>query len=262
MTVFATKGVAWDGQPWVLAPALVTYTNQIVVYRPGGPWIDDGTVASKGHDAANPNSDHTVWPQTGAGVVYAVDVHESAPNVIDELAESLRKSRDPRLKYFIHDGRMFSSYSNSARSAWQWGEYTGYNDHEKHGHLSIYHTAGLANDTSQWAVPSGSKEEAMLPLVYGHGYVTPPEDSNLVGDQTHKKDDVQYIQHLLRRAGWTGAVTKRFDAATVEGVKAFGGSNDGDVYGWVLDNLQAAAWKVLIDKETDGQFVKEVQVSK
>lgn len=160
MARFRTSGIAWDGQPWVLAPALVSFAAQIEVIRPT-PHAADGTVAGKGHDANSPNSDHTVWPKSGSGVVYAIDVGETAPELIDELWDRMRIERDPRLKYAIHDLRMFSSYPTSSHPAWTWRPYGGPNPHQAHGHLSIHHATNLSNDPSLWVL---TDEEDDMPL--------------------------------------------------------------------------------------------------
>lgn len=146
---FRTSGTAWDGQPWHLAPALVTFVHQIEAIRPG-THPADGTVAGKGHDAGNPNSDHTVWPKTGPGVVYAADVGETQPALIDEWWDRIRISRDSRCKYAIHDTRMFSSYPVSGYAAFTWRPYRGPNPHKSHGHLSVHHDN--AEDPRAWAL--------------------------------------------------------------------------------------------------------------
>lgn len=158
---FRYSGTAWDGQKWVAAPAIKTFGLQIEEIRPG-TFAADGTVASKTHDQNSPNSDHTVWPKTGSGVVYAIDVTEAGGLSIDELAEAIRLSKDPRCKYFIHDKRMFSSYAAHGIAPWTWRSYSGYNAHIGHGHLSIHHTASLANSTKPWDIGEGTMSKELV----------------------------------------------------------------------------------------------------
>lgn len=147
---FARSGVNWEGRSWVLNPAVAALCDQVEAAFPTGHYTD-GTVASRSHDSINPTSDHRPFPFTGSGVVTAVDVGEPNEGEGSILAEALRVARDPRLKYLIHEGRMFSSYSNSSRLAWAWGPYSGPNLHSDHVHMSVWQTAG----PGAWAITLG-----------------------------------------------------------------------------------------------------------
>ena len=138
---FVRAGANWEGRTWVLNPAVASLCDQVEAEWPERH-AADGTVASKGHDKASPTSDHRPYPYTGLGVVCAVDVGEVTENDGELLAEGLRQSRDPRIKYVIHEGRLFSSYAIASRDPWEWGAYTGVNAHLSHVHVSTYRTAG------------------------------------------------------------------------------------------------------------------------
>ena len=159
---FRYADTAWDGQLWETAPAITTLGKQIEKIRPG-TFAGDGTAASQGHDQNNPTSDHTVWPKTlmppGVGTVYAIDIAETSLLSIDALFEGFRRSQDARLKYAIHDQRIFSSYPTSSYPPWTWRPYSGYNAHLTHGHLSVHHTPALANDTTPWIITGGENME-------------------------------------------------------------------------------------------------------
>ena len=100
----------------------------------------------------SPNSDHTVWPKDAtSGVVYAIDFTERPGFSVDEVLEAIRVSRDIRLKYAIHDRRMFSSYASGNAPAWMWRTYTGSNGHIEHGHVSVWHDA-RATLTTEWQI--------------------------------------------------------------------------------------------------------------
>lgn len=137
---FARSGTNWEGRRWILNGAVQSLAEQIEAEWPENHPAD-GTVASRPHDANNPNSDHRPRPFSGPGVVDALDMGEVTEDDGYLLAEQLRLSRDPRLKYVIHERRIFSSYSNSQRRAWEWGPYSGANAHLSHVHVSVVRSA-------------------------------------------------------------------------------------------------------------------------
>lgn len=141
MVRFARSGFNYEGRRWIVNDAIDALCGQVENVWPSRHYTD-GTVASQSHDAINPTSDHRPYPYTGTGVVYAVDVGEYQEDQGELLAEELRRSRDPRLRYVIHENRLFSSYGNSVRDPWEWGAYTAANPHSDHVHVSVYRTAG------------------------------------------------------------------------------------------------------------------------
>lgn len=152
MVRFRRSGTNWEGRRWYTSRGLNSLLDEIEAAFPAATKYD-GTVASKTHDANSPSSDHRPRPLTGTGIVRAVDAGEYVENDGIALAEALRTSRDPRIKYVIHEKRIFSSYSKSYRSAWQWGSYSGYNDHLSHVHVSVNSKAD--SDGSAWDLGLG-----------------------------------------------------------------------------------------------------------
>jgi hypothetical protein len=63
-----------------------------------------------------------------------------------KLAETLRLSRDPRIKYIISNRRIASSKV----SPWVWRPYSGANAHEEHVHVSVMGEPALYDDTTPW----------------------------------------------------------------------------------------------------------------
>lgn len=114
-------------------PAAVAVLRQATALCPHRKTASDGLLPSKAHVAQNPNSDHN----SGHGV----DITHDKLGGIDcfELFQKLRK--DPRVKYLIFSGRIWSAEK---------GEhvYTGPNQHKHHLHISI--KEGCGNDTSPW----------------------------------------------------------------------------------------------------------------
>ena len=136
---------------WRLCRGLVRLRAEINHEYPGRSIISDGSIGDASHSSRL--SDHN---PDKLGVVYAIDVTQDDPfktptpndDVAEALAEWLRKSRDPRIKYVIWRGRMFSSYSTRTRKAWEWGEYHGPNGHFHHVHISL--NAGIGDEDRGW----------------------------------------------------------------------------------------------------------------
>lgn len=138
MARFRYSGVNWEGRAWKVSAPIEALGRQIEAR-----WPDrhpaDGTVASQNHDAWNPRSDHRPDPYTGPGIVRALDAGETVEGDGEVLAEALRAGRDPRVRYVIHEGRLFSSYDHANGPAWSWRPYTG-GGHRDHVHVSVLAT--------------------------------------------------------------------------------------------------------------------------
>jgi enamine deaminase RidA (YjgF/YER057c/UK114 family) len=146
---FRYSGVNWAGIMWHVAGAIETLGNQIEKSRGlDKVYPEDGTVASYQHDQNNPNSDHRPDDQ---GIVRAID-WGGPPDWQNEVAENLRVSRDPRIKYLIHNKRLFSSYKGpNSESPFTWRPYGGYNLHLNHTHVSVV-SGALGESTSEWEI--------------------------------------------------------------------------------------------------------------
>lgn len=146
----------YSGAGWRVARSLETFGNQIMDLRGSTASLPtDGTVGDTAHSARV--SDHNPDEQ---GIVRALDFHEWATAAVDEVFEAVRTSQDPRLKYAIHAGRMFSSYSTPSRQPWEWGPYSGPNPHSTHGHLSVV-ADSRADQNHPWIIQLGQEEEEM-----------------------------------------------------------------------------------------------------
>lgn len=142
----------YSGNGWRVAGSIRTFGDQIMALRGHtNSYSVDGTLGDLAH--SNRISDHNPDDE---GIVRALDFYEDKPARVDEVAEALRQSRDPRLKYFIHDTRMFSSYVGpQGQPAWTWRPYGGVNGHINHGHLSVV-ADDRAEQTHAWAMPGAS----------------------------------------------------------------------------------------------------------
>jgi len=193
MARFPRSGTNWEGRKWNVPPSLDALLDEIEAAYPGKRNLD-ATVASKAHDLANPTSDHRPKPVKGAGKVRAADIGEHEPEG-EIIAEALRKSRDPRIRYVIHEGRIFSSYSTTTRKAWEWGKYSGANAHLTHAHGSV--NESNQNDGKPWNLKLGG--------------TTPEGYKVYVTRETIKQGSkggvVEIAQSLLARAGHPPANT-------------------------------------------------------
>lgn len=161
MARFRRAGVNWEGRYWRTSPGLNALMDEIEAAYPN-PGPGDGTVASRIHDRKNSKSDHRPYPYDASpAVVRAVDAGEYVEDQGITLAEALRKSRDPRIKYVIHEGRMFSSYNHVNGPAWTWRPYTGtVNPHENHAHVSLNSKGDT--DGSAWNLNLGDSDMAVV----------------------------------------------------------------------------------------------------
>ena len=163
-------GTSWgDGQqkPWQVVPSLTRLLIQVDAAYPARHGAD-GTAAGAGHLLKSPKSDHN--PDIN-GDVRAADIGEVTEDDAFALAEAIRLSRDPRIKYVIHERRMFSSYNHPNGKAFEWRSYSGTNGHWSHVHVSVYRIN--QNDTTPWDIGDGQgspppPEEDDMELVKAH----------------------------------------------------------------------------------------------
>ena len=141
---------------WRVAGSLEVLLDQINKEWPSRSRISDGSIGDTAH--ATRTSDHNPWvPPPNGGVVTARDfTHDPAHGAdMAKVSETLRKSKDSRIKYVIFNGRMFSSYPAGSSAPWTWRSYTGVNSHAAHMHLSVQPTG--YDNTKPWDSP-GEKD--------------------------------------------------------------------------------------------------------
>lgn len=132
------------------AYALDVLLAEINKHAPNRSKASDGGLASPGHTAANPTSDHEALD----GVVWtARDFTDDPAGGLDgsELAQKLahRIGKHPALgpgSYVIHNARIISH----ARLAEGWRPYTGYNAHRQHVHLSVSDARSGYDNRTPW----------------------------------------------------------------------------------------------------------------
>jgi hypothetical protein len=144
---------------WRVAKSLLTLRAQVDAMAPSRSKAADGTIGDTAHSARK--SDHN---PNANNVVTAMDITHDPASGVDAgaLAEMLRLSKDPRIKYIISNRRICSSL----QSPWQWREYTGSNAHTKHVHVSVSADPALYDDTKPWTIDNVARIQTP-PVVSG-----------------------------------------------------------------------------------------------
>ena len=114
-------------------PAAIAVLRQATAHFPKRKKASDGLLPSAAHVHQNPNSDHNSG--------YAVDITHDSVNGVDCVYAFVNLQKDPRVKYLIFAGMIWSKEKGSR-------DYTGSNKHHKHLHISIKENCG--EDTSPW----------------------------------------------------------------------------------------------------------------
>jgi murein L,D-transpeptidase YcbB/YkuD len=125
-----------------LARSLDRLRAQINAAYPARKKTSDGWIGDAAHRARP--SDHN---PNASGVVQALDITHDPANGVDAgvIAEKLRASGDPRIKYIISNHRI-------ANSGQPWRRYSGSNPHTMHVHVSVKDAAKYYDDASDWPV--------------------------------------------------------------------------------------------------------------
>lgn len=138
---------------WRVAQSLETLLHQINERWPDRKKDSDGGIGDAAH--ATRNSDHNPWVKDGAvGVVTARDFTNDPATGPDSgvLAETLRLSQDPRIKYIISNKRIANHEAIHGEAAWAWRPYFGLNDHTHHVHISVLPDKAQYDDVTPWTI--------------------------------------------------------------------------------------------------------------
>jgi hypothetical protein len=136
---------------WRVALALEKLRGQLNAKCPGRSTASDGAIGDTNHQ--NRKSDHNPWViDGGQGVVTARDFTHDPAHGCDctKLAESIRSSRDPRVKYIIWNRRICTAFPKNGAAAWTWRAYVGKNGHTHHLHLSVKAVKSAYDSQSAW----------------------------------------------------------------------------------------------------------------
>lgn len=253
---------------WRLARSLIQLRKEVDEAFPKRSKRSDGAVGDAAH--ASRASDHNPWIPDPAGVVdgvvSAIDITDDDASGADmrKLVEWLTKvSRDPRIKYVIHESRIYSSYPTSSAPAWAARPYSGPNAHEQHVHISVDSRPNRFDDASPWGAaaawvkpPSGQPAPSM-PAVH-HAPRWPLPDGWYFGEESGPRESVsgyhgygsklRLWQEQMRKRGWKITADGRFGPQTQSVVEAFQREKRLNVTGHIWPATWAAAWEAPITK--------------
>lgn len=210
---------------WRIAKSLDKLRSQVNAKWPHRNKSSDGTIGDEAH--ASRSSDHNPWVKDGKiGVVTGMDITNDPNNgpVSNDLAEALRASRDPRIKYIISNARICSG--DAGPSPWVWRKYSGANAHRKHVHLSVNAEKSLYDSVKPWKIggkfiePVATVDPAEEPAPLNIQPVTAP-----------KRIDVETIQKRLDGIGYheVGGIDGVWGGKTAAAIAAF--KNDRGISG-------------------------------
>lgn len=124
---------------FVVDKSLDVLLAQLNQHAPNRSKASDGSIGDAAHASrtSKHNPEDTEDSSDGNDPDNQVDArdftHDPANGAdMHVMTEDIRRSRDPRVNLVIWNERQFSGYSTSSRKAWQWGPYSGSNDHTKH----------------------------------------------------------------------------------------------------------------------------------
>lgn len=140
-----------------LAASLAKLFTQVNAIAPKRKKASDGWIGDSKHWPKGNKSDHNPWVKDGAmGIVTAIDVTSDKANGCDgeKLVDDLIASQDSRIKYIIHNKKIWRSYDKPTVKAWKSGAYAGANLHDKHVHISVIDEKKLYDDQTDWSLPT------------------------------------------------------------------------------------------------------------
>lgn len=225
---------------WRVARSLEVLRAEVNALAPNRSKASDGTIGDRAH--AESSSDHNPNKQ---GVVCALDLTHDPGHGADMhvLAEAVRRSNHPALKYIIWDRHIWSV----ARASEGWRRYSGSNPHTRHMHVSVGRgpdgrSTGPYDDTSPWGI-THNEEDTVIGLSKGDSGAANPA----------LKQRILALQYVLRRTGVDpGPADGEYGpkvAAAVLAVRKSQGSNAADG-----DNITGAAYDQILSALIDAKI--------
>jgi lysozyme family protein len=132
---------------WRVAKSLEQLLAEINTFAPQRSKASDGGIGNAEHAARTSDHNPYIKDKNGIGVVRARDYTHDPKGGFDAyfFAKALAKSGDPRIRYIISNGRIFTPSVSS-----DWRPYYGSNDHSHHTHVSVSESAQLYDKTDDW----------------------------------------------------------------------------------------------------------------
>lgn len=126
---------------FVVDKGLIVLVKQVDVVAPDRNKDSDGTIGDADHAARESAHNPESPPPAGNpdDQVDAADITHDPESGADmaKVTESVRLSRDRRIRLVIFNRRIFSSYAVNGVPAWTWRPYYGDNPHDKHAHFEV-----------------------------------------------------------------------------------------------------------------------------
>lgn len=136
------------GQDWRVVRSLNKLNEQVRAAHPRAtppatPSDSWGSIADSEHSSTSDHYPHYYNALGPVAVVCARDFPHAPRLGLDahEIADSLQRSRDSRLRYIISNRRIAG-----ASSGWEWDHYSGKDPHDTHIHVSSVRTARADNE--------------------------------------------------------------------------------------------------------------------
>lgn len=134
---------------WRAAKSLDTLRRQIDKRWPKRRTKFDGIIGDAAH--ASRQSDHNPNVQ---GIVLAEDITHDPLQGPDaqEVVDALVQSKDNRISYLIHNGRIWRAYAKPGIPAWTPSPYRLADKHLHHFHISVVRDPPLYDDERPWTI--------------------------------------------------------------------------------------------------------------
>lgn len=171
---------------WRAAKSLLVLHQQLRPHAPKAPAVTWGLVGDAAHSST---SDHAPkdFPGWGDNIVTAADFPDGYGLDAWTVLDSIRRSRDPRAKYGISRGRIWSNRVVDGVPAWTWRRYTGSDGHWDHGHLSVVGDK-RADIPTPWQIGLGATAANTLE---GDDMLT-PQQIELISAMAYRIDATTY----------------------------------------------------------------------
>jgi peptidoglycan hydrolase-like protein with peptidoglycan-binding domain len=256
---------------WRTARALDTLLREVNDAAPNRSKKSDGSIGDAAHRSRGDASDHNPWVPDPAGIVDGVvtardftDDDAHGADMAAVVRYLTQESRDPRIKYLIHNRKIYSSYPTSSTPAWAARPYSGTNAHEQHLHVSVRKEPRYFDDARPWGIaaalapkkpapghaPGGTVKAPAWPLKPGRyfGPRLPLWNIRSVSGYFSHSADLRRWQLQMRGRGWDLKPTGRFDDATQRVVRQFQKEKRLEQTGHIWPATWAAAWTAPVTK--------------
>lgn len=213
---------------WVVDRSIPVLFGQVDTAAPGRNKGSDGTIGDADHQAreSDHNPESPPPPGNPDDQVDAADItHDPAHGAdMGVVAESIRKSRDRRVRYVIFNRRIFYGYDRPGLPAFTWTTYSGSDPHSGHMHVSVNDVHH--DETQLWQIGIGMADSPQLTTTNWRILEGMLQLKDLVNDHVNKAPQPNEMARILRRIEASSAQSVRLVGLLAEAIKAGGGNLD------------------------------------